>query len=923
MSKTTFLGYVPSLKSKHEATIVGGKAIESKGGSIRYTLQGEYQGRKTLPKTVSKADFESVYGFDAKEAEAVIITGTKGGFRANKLFRVGKTKSDGFTPKLIEPIDKEAVEKIEKMADTVGSPSPASVEPPAPSEKPFPQEPSNENFSAEYTEDDICFVCSNPDTENEVTYCESDADCSKAICDDCRYREMQGGKWVILDEDPEDDNSAMADVCRECADNNEPVLFEAFGVFGKKDEEEESEEPKTQEFTVVLQEGDKLELTDIPDETEAQEDGGNDEMEEKEEETAEIEEKEEEKEAEGMFLVKDIEWETDGEDVDLPTQVWIPNEYYGDEGEPADWLSDNYGFLVVGGYADADTLDDKLFEAVQAKVTRPVKEDETEDEEESEEGLSTLAKVGLGVGALAVGAAIFGAEGEYPEEFLDEVYDFDSHPNADTYDEETIALAYAAWLESKKNEDDYIPYESETDYSRIYEASGSGEIDHDRIDTYEETEVHFRHDNPMTTYDWTTSKDDLTEDEEDMVDSEVRWDIGSEPSEGDDSDSIDVDGVGTVDYTKDTDYGDKRFYGLAAEDIEDSAYDDYLDELEGDALVLYKDNPSQLFEKAYPIDYEVGMSDYESSLLADIQSGYTENSQMFDEDENLTPYGEKVLKEMYDSLIDEALGIEWLASKHPPSELLKRGDPMAYRVGLSEYQDAFESESDGYAYAYTKGHEDGMGDEVIYRPRIATDKGRNIYKKILRQKAETFGAESHRVFYSVVNTDTGDEIDYGQMVVEAPSMKEALEKAQIMLDENAYEGEEYEVYPNGMRVQAESFEAEDFSHVKNYDDYRNEFNRIKKEFGDDGEFMRFKIDQLHEYCSRKGMMADTVGSPSPSGPSSTPEPAEATGSEPSNENMEAEGSNMKMALGVLGVGVGMVALLGGDRIKKILDKLGL
>ena len=51
--------------------------------------------------------------------------------------------------------------------------------------------------------------------------------------------------------------------------------------------------------------------------------------------------------------------------------------------------------------------------------------------------------------------------------------------------------------------------------------------------------------------------------------------------------------------------------------------------------------------------------------------------------------------------------------------------------------------------------------------------------------------------------------------------------------------------------------------------------------------------------------------------------AEATGSEPSNENMEAEGSNMKMALGILGVGVGAVALLGGDRIKKIFEKLGL
>ena len=54
----------------------------------------------------------------------------------------------------------------------------------------------------------------------------------------------------------------------------------------------------------------------------------------------------------------------------------------------------------------------KSYEAVQAKVTRPVKEEEDEEEESDEEGLSTGAKVALGVGALAVGAAIFGAEGE-------------------------------------------------------------------------------------------------------------------------------------------------------------------------------------------------------------------------------------------------------------------------------------------------------------------------------------------------------------------------------------------------------------------------------------------------------------------------------------------------------------------------------
>ena len=166
MSKRTFLGYVPSLKAKHEATIVEGKAIESKGGSIRYTLRGEYKGRKTLPKTVSKADFEGIYGFDAKEAEAVIITGKLEGQKGkvNAFHKVGEKDTIGFTPETIVPVEKEddllealrenAVApdgtKIKdlKEADTVGSPSPASVEPPAPSDTPFPQEPSNENFSA-------------------------------------------------------------------------------------------------------------------------------------------------------------------------------------------------------------------------------------------------------------------------------------------------------------------------------------------------------------------------------------------------------------------------------------------------------------------------------------------------------------------------------------------------------------------------------------------------------------------------------------------------------------------------------------------------------------------------------------------------------------------------------------------------------
>jgi len=43
----------------------------------------------------------------------------------------------------------------------------------------------------------------------------------------------------------------------------------------------------------------------------------------------------------------------------------------------------------------------------------------------------------------------------YPQEFLDDYFDFDSNPTADTQDDETIALAYANWKYNKKNKGDY------------------------------------------------------------------------------------------------------------------------------------------------------------------------------------------------------------------------------------------------------------------------------------------------------------------------------------------------------------------------------------------------------------------------------------------------------------------------------------
>ena len=768
MSKTTFEGYVPSLKARHEATIVGGKAIQSKGGSIRYMLQGEYDGRKTLPKTVSKEDFVKVYGFDAKEAEAVYITGIQdyNGVKHDKkalYHQVGKEDEWGYEPKKIVPIENkddasdvinEEMDKddriihnvLPKRADTVGNPSPASVEPPAPSESPFPQEPSNENFSA-------------------------------------------------------------------------------FG-FGK-DEEEESEEPKTKEYTVVLQEGDKLELTDLP----------GDDPEKNEEDKDESEEKDE----------KEVE----------------------------------------------------TYEAVQAKVTRIEDEKEEDEEEESDEGLLTpknLAIGALGVGALAL---VLGAEDESEDESDYWADEGQYTMNAEGFYESSSVSGDVDVGESKR-----VMGRKDYDISTDYD--GDLEIDDIDLDVPEVFEQY---------------EDELIQAVKDDVDYSMPIEDGETGTGSYDVDvevELPVRVTGNVDFNWTSDLEDEDDHTddeWASEEVSEIEYDEYLDELGSDALILYKDNASHLFEKAYPIDYEVGMNDYESSLLADIQDGYTENSKMFDEDENLTPYGEKVLKEMYDDLIDQ-MGIEWLADRHPASELLKRGDPTAYRVGMSEFEDAawmatFESESDGYTYAYTKGHKDGMSDEINYRPSIPTDKEKTVFKKILRQKAETFEATGQTMYRFtledwplIIHVDGCPLANKGGWDKTYTADEVAQESYMILF--------EHESLPQ--------FEGNTFGDLRKASGGLilpcnctiNEMKVIKEL--DPATFTRYH-DEIQEHWS------DTVGSPSPSGPSSVPEPAEATGSEPSNENFESQDKgNLKLIGGIGLVAAGLFALGKSDWVADMLDK---
>lgn len=57
----------------------------------------------------------------------------------------------------------------------------------------------------------------------------------------------------------------------------------------------------------------------------------------------------------------DIKWVTDGEDVQLPSEVEIPSQLEGDDDAIADYLSDTYGWLVEGFSLPMDNNDRDYF----------------------------------------------------------------------------------------------------------------------------------------------------------------------------------------------------------------------------------------------------------------------------------------------------------------------------------------------------------------------------------------------------------------------------------------------------------------------------------------------------------------------------------------------------------------------------------
>lgn len=146
----------------------------------------------------------------------------------------------------------------------------------------------------------------------------------------------------------------------------------------------------------------------------------------------------------------------------------------------------------------------------------------------------------------------------------------------DMPDELDMVMAQLYEIEDMKNPtpEDLTNYQNLlTRYYEIvsFNAEGRGQIDHDRADVHVEETVIMRHDYPTTMYNWETDPKDqkLPEgvsvwDIDDEVEQAIKERV-DEPSNSDDYIRMDITEDVVVDVDYDTDLGEGRFYGFAAE----------------------------------------------------------------------------------------------------------------------------------------------------------------------------------------------------------------------------------------------------------------------------------------------------------------------------------------------------------------------
>jgi hypothetical protein len=642
---------------------------------------------------------------------------------------------------------------------------------------------------------------------------------------------------------------------------NETEVKEAFG-FGKDEEEEESEEPKTQEFTVVMQEGDKLELTDITEEEEQQ--PADDEP--KEEDSPE-ESENEEKEAESnvrVFVVSSVDYETDGqEDLDL---------------------RQDFTFAL-----DKDDIGD------------------TTDMQ------------------------------EIADEIVDDISD------------ETGFLVSGFYFQEKMPDGTLVDLDAES-----YEAESNQDIKWGDVKEMDNSKCPFCFRSAFRLID--EEGEEFSVYEEDIAGDNWLLECSRCKAEWN------QDGENTLDggYT-----GNAEVNENFSAEMEEWNYVQFEETPQGLIISLNRDLTSQSFDgDAADLLEDVRANSNWEWLTADqlgalseadvlAQGSYSDDGE-FEPAENVVyAYTDYQISDWFNKLKDNGV----VVFKSFPVEKGAFYQDAEYEAvsakvtrPVKEEEDEESEDGEGMSTLMKVGLGVGalavgaaiLGAEGEYRcPHCSNELHRlHITEKYTCPNCEGLIYEDFRDGYS----DPADFMaeDEGESDYWAGENADWRAEATGSEPSNEHFSAESKLHPGlyrykgkiGMRKGwTECQECDDivkqkdvnWYYIKGYgqaticDSCVGKYNYKKDRLSKGGRHGELAILQFMEQ-DRKD--ADTVGNPSPSGPSSIPEPAEATGSEPSNENM-VKAADTKLAVGLTVAGIGLAVLLGKDRLVKWMDRFNL
>jgi len=122
--------------------------------------------------------------------------------------------------------------------------------------------------------------------------------------------------------------------------------------------------------------------------------------------------------------------------------------------------------------------------------------------------------------------------------------------------------------------------------------------------------------------------------------------------------------------------------------VTEEAYDEWLDDLGEAAITGY--SAAWLFKRADSIAYQLGLNEYTDELEEECRPTPPDFEPCFTERE---------MEDIYDEMLEDSLGLDWLADRYSISWLIKRADPTAYRVGFNDYEDMMTEDNEVETFA--------------------------------------------------------------------------------------------------------------------------------------------------------------------------------------------------------------------------------